>query len=300
MHAVISLMPDTTSSRRIAMSLWQRVVKAITPSCGHELELESLKEALALAAENLRHTDKRIRACRTARAKQWLAFRAERRSLRAALEVLATTANEREKHHGDEVHALNNRLQAVLLERDVLAARLDAAEERASELLEQAEETTGRITELEQLLRENGIDPHERASTQAQSPLFSIPEGGGEMPEVIYDKVLRLPFGLIGVYLDGDRRRSWVIEAHGKSHKVPVKDKEFLARVGNGETTFRHGTAIIVDVHVVTHRIDGKVIPEYVSIEKVVQLVQPDEDVDLSFPDIAQEEVTDASTVASS
>jgi hypothetical protein len=169
----------------------------------------------------------------------------------------------------------------------LLAMEREQHAQQLTDLAGRIEEANSQIAVLEQHMRETG--------RQAKFDLGAVTgaDSAGESPiaedEVIYDKVIRLAFGLVGVYFD-EGKHFWLLQRNDERVKCPIRDKVFLERVKHGEESFRAGDALVVEVHTITRRAarDGKVYVEYVSIDKVVSLVHADEKIALP---LGEEEV---------
>lgn len=172
---------------------------------------------------------------------------------------------------------------------------------RIAELLEAAEESTGRIVDLEQRLA--AVQP-QSVPRARQLALCSEDTGGGPPiaeDEVVLDQVVDLPLLLIGIFFDQSqpgRPHHWVFRYFGVKAAMPIADKDFLSRVSEGKQVFRAGDVILASVHVITRRDSaGDLYPEFAavqSVKKVTHAAQArslfDTEVDLTAPVAAMPE----------
>jgi hypothetical protein len=265
------------------MNAIQRFISKLVPAppaCDHEAELQSLRAARD-------------------------AFQANHVALSAKYVALKHRLASLEKDQDELVKENVHLLMAICDERHVVGDNTEAVEMLRSERAEHAqalsdlagriEEANSRVAMLEQRLREKGIPLCADGQTE-----LAVTGGEASTPpaadEVIYDKVLKLAFGLVGVFFD-EGKHHWLLQRGPEKVKVPIKDKAFLDRIKRGEQSFRAGDALLVKVHTITRRAakpDHQVYVEYVSIDEVVSLVHADENIPLGEFLAEETEVADA------
>ncbi|MGZ5444588.1 MAG: hypothetical protein ACXW5U_20000 [Thermoanaerobaculia bacterium] len=243
------------------MSILQRIINKIAP-CGHEAEIARLSDDLRVAYTAVAVGSK---ALETLNARH---DRLSQQYASLAADYDAVTGAIVAAHPPTAAYV--GALESLILQREL-------SSDRQRELLERAEESTGRITQLEQLLATRGV------KAPQQLPLTDV-EGGGEAPiaedEVILDRVVELPLRMVGVFFGQGvgRRHHWEFRYGKEKANMPIRDKEFLARVDEGKQSFRAGDVVLASVHVLTRRDrKGELYPDFVSVERVVKVAHGDQ-----------------------
>ncbi len=150
-----------------------------------------------------------------------------------------------------------------------------AARRMAEQLLETSaalEEANARIATLEAQLRDRDED--------AQLALIHAPAGDEEPAqpaedEVISDITAVFAYQIRGLFFEG--RHHWELARGEERVKAPINDKHFLDEMAARKVFFAAGDALRADMHIVTYRKPaGEVYVKY-SVEKVLQILPPDQ-----------------------
>lgn len=189
--------------------------------------------------------------------------------------------NLRKAEHDLEV-ALSN-LNIATTAGNSLAKQLDEERSRHETLREQLVETASALEEAN--ARIAVLETEQRAATDEQAALIYSPvEKGGAPPaadeEVISDTTIEAAYRLVGVFFEG--RHHWHL-ARGENDRIkaPIHDKAFLDRMNRREVSFTPGDTLLAIFHVITFRTEsGDVYADY-TVEKVVDVIHADQQLEL-------------------